>query len=97
MIGQILAMIEAVVTIMGSVILTAGPYRLRWNHRVAKILCSIMIGCVMIIGIVNTFFAKFSSIEYTIREIMLLFIVVLKRRYCKAYERRRTSYWQSQL
>lgn len=36
MIGQILAMIEAVVTIMGSVILTAGPYRLRWNHRVAK-------------------------------------------------------------
>ena len=77
MIGQILAMIEAVVTIMGSVILTAGPYRLRWNHRVAKILCSIMIGCVMIIGIVNTFFAKFSSIEYTIREIMLLFIVVL--------------------
>lgn len=77
MIGQILAMIEAVVTIMGSVILTAWPYRLRWNNRVAKILCSIMVGGVMVFGITNTFYAKFSSMEYTIREMLLLFIVVL--------------------
>ncbi len=73
--ARLIYVIHSFVSVYGGAILIAGPAKLRWNNRIAKGILFLLMTAIAILSAGNVFWAKFSSISYTI--VMISSFVVL--------------------
>lgn len=73
--GQIIRIIESIVTIFCGIILAVRPAKFRWNKKFIKIIFGFLILLIMLLDVSNTFWAKYSSALYIIIAIYLVSIL----------------------
>ncbi|MCH1984507.1 ATP-binding protein [Ruminococcus sp. OA3] len=94
--GQMLRILEIIVTTCCGIQLGFQPCKMRWSHWAAKVMFGVLVGFWLTIEIGNTFFGKYADIEYAITEayyfviIFIFFDIGLLQAFVQS-----VFYWQS--
>ena len=94
--GQIISILEIIVTTYCGIQLGFRPCKMRWNHWAAKVLFGVLVGIWITLRIINVFYTKFAGIEYVFTGVYycLLIILFFNIGFLRAFVQS-VIYWQS--
>lgn len=73
--GQCLKIIESIVVLYTAVVLATRPHPLRWKGKIAKSILALLLGLILLVNVINSFYFKFSFIEIIINIVALIVIL----------------------